>query len=69
MGDKWKKTISSVYETRDMNDAINVLSLFSLNRFRVITREGIKAMLDFDILDTVAGRFMMKALRKVLKHG
>jgi hypothetical protein len=38
-GRKWKKTISQVYDTTDINDAINVLSLFILNRFRVITRE------------------------------
>jgi hypothetical protein len=55
-GRQWKKTIHTVYNTKDQNDAINVMSLFFLNRFRNITREEIKAMLDFDILDTVAGR-------------
>ena len=55
-GRQWKKTICSVYEMADLNDAINVMSLFILNRFKAITREGIKAMLDFDILDTVAGK-------------
>ncbi|KPA16825.1 hypothetical protein MHK_003011 [Candidatus Magnetomorum sp. HK-1] len=55
-GRQWKKTIRTVYDMTDLNDAINVMSLFILNRFRAITREGIKAMLDFDILDTVAGR-------------
>ena len=55
-GRQWKKTICSAYDIADLNDAINVMSLFILNRFRTITREGIKAMLDFDILDTVAGR-------------
>ncbi|ETR73470.1 MAG: hypothetical protein OMM_06904 [Candidatus Magnetoglobus multicellularis str. Araruama] len=42
--------------TTEIHDAINVMSLFILNRFRTIDREDIKAMLDFDILDTVAGR-------------
>ena len=55
-GRQWKKTIDTAYSLTDLNDAINVMSLFLLNRFRNITREGIKAMLDFDILDTVAGR-------------
>ena len=44
------------------------MSLFVLNRFRNITREGIKAMLDFDILDTVAGRLVYdEGLEKDLK--
>ena len=55
-GRQWKKTIQTVYDMTHLSDAINVMSLFILNRFRNITREGIKAMLDFDILDTVAGR-------------
>ena len=55
-GREWKKTIHTVYDMTACNDAINVMSLFILNRFRTITREGIKAMLDFDILDTVAGK-------------
>ena len=55
-GREWKKIINSVYNMPNNSDAINVMSLFILNRFRNITREGIKAMLDFDMLDTVAGR-------------
>jgi hypothetical protein len=55
-GREWKKTINTVYDMTHLRDAINVMSLFILNRFRDITREGIKAMLDFDMLDTVAGK-------------
>jgi len=55
-GRQWKKTIHTVYDKTECNDAINVMSLIFLSRFRDITREGIKAMLDFDILDTVAGK-------------
>ena len=55
-GREWKKTIHTAYGMTNCSDAINVMSLFILNRFKTITREGIKAMLDFDILDTVAGR-------------
>jgi hypothetical protein len=36
-------------------DVLNVTGLFILNRFRNITREVI-AMLNFDLMDTVAGR-------------
>ena len=52
-GREWKKTIITVYDMTNFNDAINVMSLFILNRFRGITREGIKAMLDFDYLKTL----------------
>lgn len=69
-GRQWKKTISTVYDMTDCNDAINVMSLFILNRFRSITREGIKAMLDFDILDTVAGRQVYdEGLEKGMEKG
>ena len=69
-GRQWKKTICTVYDMTDCNDAINVMSLFILNRFRSITREGIKAMLDFDILDTVAGRQVYdEGLEKGMEKG
>jgi predicted transposase YdaD len=69
-GHQWKKTIDTAYSLTDLNDAINVMSLFFLNRFRNITREGIKAMLDFDILDTVAGRQVYdEGLEKGLEKG
>jgi hypothetical protein len=69
-GRQWKKTIDTAYSLTDLNDAINVMSLFFLNRFRNITREGIKAMLDFDILDTVAGRQVYdEGLEKGLEKG
>ncbi|MDM8523588.1 hypothetical protein QUF80_09480 [Desulfococcaceae bacterium HSG8] len=37
-------------------DALNVMGLFVLNRFRDITREEVITMLDFDLMDTVAGK-------------
>jgi len=55
-GREWKNTINTVYDVTKNSDATNVMSLFILNRFRNMTREGVKAMLDFDILDTVAGK-------------
>jgi hypothetical protein len=36
--------------------ALNVMGLFILNRFRDITREEVIAMLNFDLMDTIAGR-------------
>jgi hypothetical protein len=69
-GRDWKKTINTVYDMTNFSDAINVMSLFILNRFRGITREGIKAMLDFDILETVAGRQVYdEGLEKGLEKG
>jgi len=69
-GREWKKTINTVYDITNISDAINVMSLFILNRFKAITREEIKAMLDFDILDTVAGRQVYdEGLEKGLEKG
>ena len=69
-GRDWKNTISIAYDMTNLSDAINVMSLFILNRFRFITREGIKAMLDFDILDTVAGKQVYdEGLEKGLEKG
>ena len=69
-GREWKKTVVSVFDADNCMDAINVMSLFILNRFKSITREGIKAMLDFDILDTVAGRQVYdEGLEKGIKKG
>jgi hypothetical protein len=59
-----------VLENNQQKVFINVMSLFILNRFRNITREGIKAMLDFDILDTVAGRQVYdEGLEKGIEKG
>ena len=55
-GRQWKTIIQNVFASTEQKDASDVLGLFLLNRFRQLTREEIKAMLDFDILDTVAGR-------------
>ena len=59
----WKKGINKAFEENEQKEATDVLGLFLLNRFRNITREEIKAMLDFDILDTVAGKGRMKRRR------
>ena len=39
-----------------MKDALNVLGLLIMNRFRDITREEVVAVLNFDLMDTVAGQ-------------
>ena len=44
------------YPADSVHDASTVMGLFILNRFREITREEVVAMLDFDLMETVAGR-------------
>jgi hypothetical protein len=55
-GREWKEEVGRVYPGHSVPDALNVMGLFILNRFRDITREEVIAMLNFDLMDTVAGR-------------
>jgi hypothetical protein len=55
-GREWKEEVGRVYPEHSVPDALNVMGLFILNRFRNITREEVIAMLNFDLMDTVAGR-------------
>ncbi len=53
---KWKETVSLAYPAEQVRDALGVMGLFILNRFRDVSREEVIAMLNFDLMDTVAGR-------------
>ncbi len=55
-GRRWKEEILRVFPGHSVRDALNVTGLFIMNRFREITREEVISMLDFDLMDTVAGR-------------
>ncbi len=53
----WKETIKQSFATEDQQkEALNVLGLFILNKFRQITPEEVLAMLNFDLMETVAGQ-------------
>ncbi len=59
-GRKWKETITKVFPTDRRKDALNVLCLLLLNRFRDISREEVIGMMNFDLLDTRAGQDILK---------
>ncbi len=55
-GRRWKQEVERIYPKRSVRDALNVMGLFIMNRFRNITREEVISVLNFDLMDTVAGR-------------
>ncbi|MCP4351911.1 MAG: DUF2887 domain-containing protein [Desulfobacterales bacterium] len=55
-GRRWKEEVCRVYPRHWARDALNVMALFVMNRFRNITREEVISMLNFDLMDTVAGQ-------------
>ncbi len=55
-GREWKEAVHRVYPKHSVRDALNIMGLLIMNRFRDITREEVIAMLNFDLLDTVAGQ-------------
>jgi hypothetical protein len=57
----WKQKIYKTYDKQSVMDALTVIGLFILNRFRDITREEVIAMLNFDLRDTVAGQQIFDA--------
>jgi sigma54-dependent transcription regulator len=55
-GRKWQKSVTERFPTDKQWEALNILGLLILNRFRDITYEEVIAMLNFDLMDSVAGR-------------
>ncbi len=53
---EWCHEVKQAFSADQQQDALNVLGLFVLNRFRQIRYEEVKAMLNFDLMETVAGR-------------
>jgi len=52
----WTSTLKQVYASDKQQDALNVLSLFLLDRFRQFSHEEIIQMMHFNLLDTRAGQ-------------
>jgi len=48
--------VTQVFPSQQQQEVLDILGLFILNRFRNCTYEEVKAMLNFDLMDTVAGR-------------
>jgi len=55
-GQKWIYSIQQVFPASQQREALNILGLFILNRFRQLEYEEVIAMLNFDLMDSVAGR-------------
>ena len=55
-GRKWGSEVGQVFPSQQCQEALDILGLFFLNRFRDFKYEEVIAMLNFDLMDTVAGR-------------
>jgi predicted transposase YdaD len=52
----WKYQIARFFTSTQQREVLDIMGLFILNRFRNCTYEEVKAMLNFDLMDTVAGQ-------------
>ena len=55
-GKEWGHKIGQVFPSQQHQEALDILGLFVLNRFRQLQYEEVIAMLNFDLMDTVAGQ-------------
>jgi len=55
-GREWQKSVAKRFSTDKQWEALNILGLLILNRFRNISYEEVIAMLNFDLMDSVAGK-------------
>jgi hypothetical protein len=55
-GKEWGRKVGQVFTSRQHQEALDILGLFFLNRFRDFKYEEVIAMLNFDLMDTVAGQ-------------
>ena len=53
---EWKTYIEKNYAKEEKEEAIKLVGLFLYSRFSYLTREELIAMLNFDLMKTVAGR-------------
>jgi hypothetical protein len=67
---QWSTILRQTYPVTEQRDALNLLSLFLLDRFRNVSYEEIIAMMNFNLLDSRAGQdiFEMGQLELVKKH-
>jgi len=53
---EWRESVTQLFPAGQQQEALNILGLFVLNRFRKMSEKEVMAMLHFDLMDTVAGR-------------
>jgi predicted transposase/invertase (TIGR01784 family) len=57
---QWSTTLKQAYPVTEQRDALNLLSLFLLDRFRNVSYEEIIAMMNFNLLDSRAGQDILE---------
>ncbi|KPA10721.1 hypothetical protein MHK_009073, partial [Candidatus Magnetomorum sp. HK-1] len=57
---EWANRIREIYPKKLHHNALDILSLFILNRFRNLSLEEIHTMLNFDISKTLAGKQLIE---------
>ena len=55
-GHEWSRKVGQVFPSQQHQEALDILGLLVLNRFRKLQYEEVIAMLNFDLMDTVAGQ-------------
>ncbi|KHD05178.1 hypothetical protein PN36_23410 [Candidatus Thiomargarita nelsonii] len=55
-GQAWKNQIAQFFPNQQQREILDILGLFVLNRFRECSYKEVMAMLNFDLMDTLAGR-------------
>ncbi len=55
-GCEWARKIGQTFPSQQQQEALDILGLFVLNRFRQLQYKEVIAMLNFDLMDTVAGQ-------------
>jgi predicted transposase/invertase (TIGR01784 family) len=57
---EWTQTLKQIYSIDRQQNALNVLSLFVLDRFRQLSYEEVMNMMHFNLLDTRAGQDILR---------
>ncbi|HDN27608.1 MAG TPA: DUF2887 domain-containing protein [Thioploca sp.] len=55
-GHEWQDEVRQIFPADQQWEALNVLGLFILNRFHKLSYEEVTTMLNFDLMDTLAGQ-------------
>jgi predicted transposase YdaD len=55
-GREWQTLVKQIFPAEKQWDALNILGLFILNRFRKVNAKEVMAMLGFDLMDSQAGK-------------
>ena len=62
---EWATILRIIYPEKLHHSALDILSLFILNRFRNLSLEEVQTMLNFDISKTVAGKQLVEMGRQI----